>query len=66
LAWPDSISAARCFQGNTARPCRAPLLRELGPSVSDAARMDMAAFHALPQLKRAAALVQDLAIKSGS
>jgi len=29
--------------------------------------MDMAAFHdrALPQLKRAAALVQDLAIKSG-
>jgi IclR family pca regulon transcriptional regulator len=33
----------------------------------DATRMDMAAFHdrALPQLKRAAALVQDLAIKSG-
>jgi IclR family pca regulon transcriptional regulator len=34
---------------------------------ADATRMDMAAFHdrALPQLKRAAALVQDLAIKSG-
>ena len=33
----------------------------------DATRMDMAAFHdhALPKLKRAAALVQDLAIKSG-
>jgi IclR family pca regulon transcriptional regulator len=33
----------------------------------DATRLDMAAFHdrALPQLKRAAALVQDLAVKSG-
>jgi IclR family transcriptional regulator, pca regulon regulatory protein len=33
----------------------------------DAARLDMAAFHdlALPQLKHAAALVQDLAVKSG-
>ena len=33
----------------------------------DATRMDMATFHdrALPELKRAAALVQDLAIKSG-
>jgi IclR family pca regulon transcriptional regulator len=33
----------------------------------DATRMDMTAFHdrALPQLKRAAALVQDLAVKSG-